>query len=126
MLKEGICIFSGLEVKKGSGLIKVMNDARSFLFINRKVRSLVERKANPRSVDWTQPSRIYKKKGAKKLVKKEKKIQVLKEIRGYPAAPTKVKEEKKEEKTKKEKYLKNIKIEKKKVTKKDGKIPRAN
>ncbi|RVD92837.1 60s ribosomal l24 [Tubulinosema ratisbonensis] len=84
MIKEGICIFSGYEVKKGSGLIKVTNDTRTFLFANRKVLALVTRKANPKDIKWTQPSRIYHKKGEKKVEKKVNQIKVVKEVRGFP------------------------------------------
>jgi len=87
MVKEGICVFSGRDVKKGSGLIKVMNDTRVFLFTNKKVRTLSDRKVNPRSIKWTQSSRLFHKKGSKKMVQKENVIKVVKEVRGFPMIP---------------------------------------
>ncbi len=87
MVKEGICVFSGRDVNKGSGLIKVMNDTKVFLFSSRKVRTLSDRKVNPRSVGWTQSSRLFHKKGSKKTVQKETILKVVKEVRGFPMIP---------------------------------------
>ncbi|KCZ75886.1 hypothetical protein H311_00893 [Anncaliia algerae PRA109] len=84
MLKEGTCIFSGHDVPKGSGLIKVTNDTRSFVFKNQKVLKLVERKINPKDIAWTQASRILHKKGEKKTEKKNVEIRIIKEVRGFP------------------------------------------
>lgn len=86
-MKEGICVFSGHEVPKGTGLTRVLNDTRTLLFMNRKVRALSARKAKPRALKWTQSSRLFYKKGAKKVVQKETKIRVFKEVRGFPSVP---------------------------------------
>lgn len=87
MVKEGVCVFSGYDVPKGSGLIRVTNDTRSFLFLNKKVLSLSNRKINPRDVVWTAASRAFRKKGMKKVIRKEIEIQVVKEVRGFPSVP---------------------------------------
>lgn len=86
-MKEGICVFSGHEVPKGTGLVRVSNDTRALLFMNRKARALSDRKANPRAVKWTQGSRIFHKKEGRRVVQKETKLRVEKEVRGFPSVP---------------------------------------
>lgn len=87
MIKEGICVFSGHEVLKGSGIVRVTNDSKFMLFKNKKVLSLSRRKINPRLVKWTQPSRMFLKKGSKKAEKKFENVQIVKEFRGFPMIP---------------------------------------
>jgi len=74
-------------VPKGSGLIRVGNDTKAILLMNRKVRTLVDRKVKPRSIRWTASSRLHLKKGSKKTAQKERKIKVVKELRGFPCIP---------------------------------------
>lgn len=127
MVKEGLCVFSGYEVPKGSGLIRVTNDTRSFLFLNKKVRSLSDRKTNPRDVAWTVASRTFRKKGMKKVIKKEVEIQVVKEVRGFPSVPKSLIAQPKkvdEQKKRAEKSAEGFRAQRK-VTKAEGRTMKA-
>ncbi|EQB60872.1 60s ribosomal protein l24 [Vairimorpha apis BRL 01] len=59
---DGISLYSGRAIPKGSAIIKVTNDGKQQLTANRKERSLMERKINPKSIKWTIPSRVIHKK----------------------------------------------------------------
>ncbi|KAF5141422.1 60s ribosomal protein l24 [Vairimorpha ceranae] len=59
---DGISIYSGRAVPKGSATIKITNDGKQQLTANRKERSFMERKINPKLIKWTIPSRVVRKK----------------------------------------------------------------
>lgn len=127
MVKEGICVFSGYEVPKGSGLIRVTNDTRSFLFLNKKVQSLSKRKINPRDVAWTTASRAFRKKGMKKVIRKEVEIQVIKEVRGFPSVPKSIIAQPKKDDDQKKRTEKSAETfrAQRKVTKAEGRKAKA-
>ena len=63
VVKTETCSFSGLRIYPGHGILFVRGDAKSFKFINRKVKSLFTQRLNPRKLAWTVMYRRMRKKG---------------------------------------------------------------
>ncbi|WUR03052.1 ribosomal protein eL24 [Vairimorpha necatrix] len=59
---DGISIYSGRAIPKGSSTVRITNDGKQQLTANKKERSLISRKINPKLVKWTIPSRVVRKK----------------------------------------------------------------
>lgn len=59
---DGVSIYSGRAIPKGSGTFKISNDGKSMLCMGRKERTLIKRGVNPKNIGWTIPSRVSRKK----------------------------------------------------------------
>jgi large subunit ribosomal protein L24e len=59
---DGISLYSGRAIPKGSSTVRITNDGKQQLTANRKERSLISRKINPKLIKWTIPSRVERKK----------------------------------------------------------------
>jgi len=63
VVKTEQCVFSGLRIYPGHGIVYCRADAKSFRFINRKAKSYFLQRFNPRKIAWTQVYRRMHKKG---------------------------------------------------------------
>lgn len=59
---DGLSLYSGRPIPKGSSTVKITNDGKQQMTANRKERSLISRKINPKLIKWTIPSRVERKK----------------------------------------------------------------
>lgn len=101
-MREGICIYSGHYLPKGTGITRVRSDGKAHLLANNKVSNFVSRKIKPRYIAWTQQARTILK---KENVVKQSVISipsVVKIVRGFPSVPASVLEERKERREKKD------------------------
>ncbi|AFN83339.1 60S ribosomal protein L24 [Encephalitozoon romaleae SJ-2008] len=79
---EGVSVFSGHNIPKGSGIYRVMNDGRTVLTASNKERKLIQRKINPRDIRWTTTSREFFGKESQYVVEKMN-VQKVKIVRGF-------------------------------------------
>lgn len=84
---QGQCVFSGLMIKKGSGITKVFNDNKVQLTKGRRERTLLADKISPRSIKWTESSRAFFKKSHKSSKEKETFVPITKIVRGFSMIP---------------------------------------
>lgn len=93
MVTIGKCVFSGQEVPKSKGIIKITPDGRPNLLLNRKCKQLFSNNVKSQKVLWTKGARFFHKKGSAVHKEKKKIIQLPKIIRGFPLVPKNVVEE---------------------------------
>merc|ERR1712035_16626 len=87
---QGQSVFSGLNVKRGSGLHVVMNDCKVVFTANRKERGLMKSKVSSRDAKWTEFSRTFFKKNTKKEKVEEELFTITKRVRGFNLLPGKM------------------------------------
>merc|ERR1711915_640500 len=93
MVTIGKCVFSGQDVPKNKGIIKITPDGKPNLLLNRKCKQLFKSNVKSQKVLWTKGSRFFHKKGSAVQKEKKKVIQLPKIIRGFPLVPRKAVEE---------------------------------
>ncbi|CAD25625.2 similarity to 60S RIBOSOMAL PROTEIN L24 [Encephalitozoon cuniculi GB-M1] len=79
---QGVSMFSGRNIPKGSGIYEVMSDGRAVLTASNKERRLIARKINPRDIRWTTSSREFFGKESQYVVEKMN-VQKVKVVRGF-------------------------------------------
>lgn len=93
MVTIGKCVFSGQDVPKAKGIVKITPDGKPNLLLNRKSKQLFNSNVKSQKVLWTKGSRFFHKKGSAVQKEKKKVIQLPKIIRGFPMVPRKAVED---------------------------------
>lgn len=84
---QGVCVYSGFNVPRGSGIHIVGNDGKMHLTRSRKERTLIDLKISSRDVKWTLASRAFFKKTNKSVKEQNDYIPITKIVRGFTLVP---------------------------------------
>ncbi|KAF7683822.1 60S ribosomal protein L24 [Astathelohania contejeani] len=86
-MREGISVFSGNEVPKGSGHYHIRPDGKQLLIASNKELQMVRRKINPCDIRWTSVARSKNRKGEKNENEPKVVVKPIKILRGYSSVP---------------------------------------